>query len=93
LGVRLALGAERRDVLRLVLGQGMRLVGIGVAIGLAASLLFSQVLKKMLFNVSATDPLTYAAIVLLLVGVTVLATWLPARRAARTDPLVAIRAE
>ncbi len=93
LGVRLALGAVPSDVLKLVLNQGMRLVGIGVGVGLVAALALSRVLQSLLFNVSATDPLTFVAIAALLVGVTALATWLPARRATRVDPVVVLRDE
>ena len=93
LGVRLALGAGTEDVLRLVLTQGMRLVLVGVGIGLVAALALSRVLRSMLFNVSATDPLTFVLISLLLVVVTLLATWLPARRATRVDPVVVLREE
>lgn len=93
LGVRLALGAEGRDVLRLVMGQGMRLVATGVGIGLLAALLLSRVIRSMLFGVGTTDPLTFAAITLLLGLVTALATWLPARRATRVDPAVVLREE
>ncbi len=93
LGVRLALGAVPGDVLRLVLRQGMRLVLLGVGLGLAAALVLSRVLRSMLFNVSATDPLTFVLISLLLLGVTLLATWLPARRATRVDPVMVLRDE
>jgi predicted permease len=93
LGVRLALGAGTTDVLRLVLNQGMRLAVVGVGIGLTAALILSRVLRSMLFNVSATDPLTFVSIPLLLMGVTLLATWLPARRATRVDPVVVLRDE
>jgi predicted permease len=91
LGVRLALGAHSGDVLRLVLKQGMVLVAIGVALGLLSALSLTRVLRTMLFNVSTTDPLTFASIALLLVGVTLIATWLPARRATRVDPVVVLR--
>jgi putative ABC transport system permease protein len=93
LGVRLALGADRDEVLRLVLGQGMRLVLGGIGVGLVAALALTRVLRSMLFGVSTTDPMTFGLIVLLLVAVTVIATWVPARRATRTDPMVALRME
>jgi putative ABC transport system permease protein len=93
LGVRLALGAGGGDVLRLVVGQGMRLAFIGVGIGLVAALLATQSLRSMLFNVSTVDPVTYVCITLLLLVVTLLATWLPARRATRVDPAVVLREE
>ena len=91
LGIRMALGAGRNDVLRLVVGQGMKLTGLGLAFGLLASLGATQLLKTLLFGVSVTDPLTYASIIALLAGVAFLACYLPARRAARVDPLVALR--
>lgn len=93
LGVRLALGAAPGNVLRLVLQQGMWLVMLGVGLGLAAALLLTRVLKSMLFNVSTTDPVTFVAISLLLIGVTLIATWVPARRATRVDPVVVLREE
>jgi ABC-type antimicrobial peptide transport system permease subunit len=93
LGVRLALGARSVDVLGLVLKQGMWLAMLGVGLGLAAALMLTRVLQSMLFNVSATDPLTFLLISLLLVGVTLVATWLPAHRATRVDPAVVLREE
>jgi putative ABC transport system permease protein len=93
LGVRLALGAKALDVLGLVLRQGMWLVTLGVILGLAAALVLTRVLQSMLFNLSATDPLTFLSISLLLIGVTLFATWLPARRATRVDPSVVLREE
>jgi putative ABC transport system permease protein len=93
IGIRMALGANARDVLRLVLRQGMTLVSIGMAIGLAAALALSQLLKTMLFGVSATDPLTFIAIVILLAAVALLACWIPARRATKVDPIIALRWE
>ena len=93
LGVRVALGAGTREVLGLVLGQGMRLVLLGVAIGLAASLLLTRFMTRLLFNVSATDPVTFVAMSSVLVGVAVIASYIPARRATRVDPIEALRAE
>jgi ABC-type antimicrobial peptide transport system permease subunit len=93
LGVRLALGAKALDVLGLVLRQGMWLVTLGVILGLGAALVLTRVLQSMLFNLSATDPLTFLSISLLLIGVTLFATWLPARRATRVDPSVVLREE
>ncbi len=91
LGVRLALGASARDLLGLVVGQGMRLVVLGVGIGLLAALGLSRLLTTMLFGVRGTDILTYTGITVLLLAVTAFATWLPARRATRVDPAVVLR--
>ena len=93
IGVRIALGAEQHDILRLIVGQGMVLIAIGAGIGLALALAATQVLKSLLFGVSATDPLTFASVILVLVGVALLACYLPARRATKVDPLVALRYE
>jgi predicted permease len=93
IGLRMALGADRGNVFRLVLGQGARLALVGIAIGLAASFALTGALSSQLFNVSATDPLTYAGVALLLCAVALLACYLPARRAAKVDPMVALRYE
>jgi predicted permease len=93
IGVRVALGAQTRDVLRLVVGQGMRLALLGVILGLAASSALAGLLEKMLFGVAPHDPLTFGVVALLLIGVALLASYLPARRAARVDPMVALRSE
>jgi putative ABC transport system permease protein len=93
MGVRLALGAATGDVLGLVLRQGVNLTLVGVGIGLAAALALTRVMKTMLFGVGATDPITFITIPLVLLAVALLATYLPARRATRTDPIVALRAE
>ena len=91
IGIRMAVGADRRDVLRLVLGQGMALVGAGLAAGLTAALFLTPLLARLLFGVTATDPLTFLTVPALLLAVAFAACWLPARRAARLDPLVALR--
>jgi predicted permease len=92
-GVRLALGASPSDLSRLVMGRGLRLVAAGVTVGIVGSLALSRVLEALLFGVSATDPVTYAFVALGLVAVSALALFIPAQRAARTSPLVALRDE
>jgi len=91
IGIRMALGAEARDVFRLIVGHAARLVLIGAAIGVAGALLSSRALGSLLYGVKPADPWTYAAIVFVIAGTALLASYLPARRAARVDPLVAIR--
>lgn len=93
IGMRIALGAQKRDVIGLVMRQAARLTGAGLLLGLFGAFAFTRVLESLLYGVSARDPLTYAALAVVLTTVALLATWLPARRASRVDPILAIRAE
>jgi putative ABC transport system permease protein len=93
IGIRMALGAERENVLRLVLGQGIKLIALGVAIGSAGALGLTRLISKLLYGISPNDPSTFVAVAILLICVAVAACWLPARRAAQVDPMVALRYE
>jgi predicted permease len=93
IGIRLALGAQRLDVLRLVLGQGARLAVLGIAIGLVSAMGLTRLMQKLLFGVSPTDPFTFGGVATLLTGVALLACYIPARRAMRVDPVTALRYE
>jgi putative ABC transport system permease protein len=92
-GIRLALGADKRSVLSLVVGGGVRLLAFGILIGLAGAWALTRLLSSLLYGITATDPLTYAALSALLVAVGALASYIPARRATRVDPMVALRGE
>jgi ABC-type antimicrobial peptide transport system permease subunit len=93
IGVRMALGAERRDVLRLVLMRALRIVAAGLVVGLAGAAGVTRVLQRFLFGVTPTDPIAFTIVTLVLMGVGLVAAWLPARRATRIDPSTALRAE
>jgi putative ABC transport system permease protein len=93
IGVRVALGARSRDVLTMILAQGLRTILVGIAIGFAGSLALTRTMKSLLFDVSTTDPLTFTAVILSLSLAAMLACYIPARRAAKVDPMVALRYE
>jgi putative ABC transport system permease protein len=93
IGVRMAMGAQRGDVVRLIVGGGMKLTLVGIVIGLSAAAALSRMIQAMLFEVAPSDPASYAATALLLLAVAALACYVPARRAMRVDPIVALRAQ
>jgi putative ABC transport system permease protein len=93
IGVRVALGAERRDVLRLIVGQGVKLAAAGVALGLAGAFAITPVIRTLLYNVTPTDPVSFAGVAAFLIGVAIAASYIPARRALEVDPIVALRGE
>jgi ABC-type antimicrobial peptide transport system permease subunit len=93
IGVRMALGADRRDVLRDVLTRALRIVLVGVVMGLAGAVVVTRVLQRFLFGVTPTDPMVFTTVTLLLMAIGLVAAWLPARRATRVDPWDALRAE
>jgi len=93
IGIRLALGAERRNILRMVLRQGLGLAIIGAGFGLVFSVIVSHLMANLFYGVDPTDPLTFAAVAILFIGVALFACYLPARRAMKVDPMVALRYE
>jgi len=93
IGVRVALGAEPRDILRLIVGQAMKLTAVGLAVGIALALGLTRFLESLLFAVSPTDPATFVGVTVVLLAVSIAACWIPARRAVRVDPVTSLRHE
>jgi ABC-type antimicrobial peptide transport system permease subunit len=93
IGIRMAMGAQTKDVLSIVMKQGLVLSSFGSAVGLIASLILTRLMESLLFGVSATDPVTFLSIGLLLIVVALMASYVPARRAARLDPMVTLRSQ
>jgi putative ABC transport system permease protein len=91
IGVRVALGAARKDVVRLVVGQGLKLAGIGIVLGMIAAVFITPAVQSILYNVTPTDPISFSAVAVFLTGVATAASYIPARRAMAVDPIVAIR--
>jgi predicted permease len=93
IGIRLAVGAQRREVVLMLVRQGMKLAGAGILAGMAAAFVLTRAIRSLLFGVGATDPLTFVVLLVVAIGIALLACWIPARRAARVDPIVALRHE
>ena len=93
IGIRIALGAKQRDVVSLVIGQGMRMALMGVVVGMVAALGLTRVMRSLLYEVQPTDPITFVGVPILLGAIALLACWLPARRATKVDPIEALRYE
>jgi putative ABC transport system permease protein len=93
IGIRMALGARRADVLQMTVKQGLKLVSAGMMLGLVAAFLLTRVLASLLYGISATDPITFVGISLVLLAVTILASHIPALRATKVDPIIALRAQ
>jgi putative ABC transport system permease protein len=93
LGIRMALGAQQLDVLRLVVGSSLKIVLIGVALGLVSAYILTRVMSNLLYGISVTDPSTFVSMSLLLIIIALLASYIPARRATKVDPIIALRSE